>query len=745
MTRKKDKSLMPEKKSPATNSPMTDWLRPWLLGGMTALLVARPLFASESAAQHGDGIATVMLWIALSMVWLLGAIGKPKFAIRFAWIDAAVALLLLCYLVATLSAVAHGSARPAVNVFWEWIGFGLSFFLIRQFVATAGEARAVVAVMVALAVGLSCYGLYQYCYEMPQTRAAYAANPDQALREAGMWYAPGSPERKVFENRLQSREVIATFALTNSLAAFLTPWLVVLAGVIGGSMRNRKRLWMAVACLLPILICLLLTKSRSGYIASGVGVLLVGWLGRERKIHIGWKISSAVVGVIALLVSITLAVEGPAVFGRGLKSFGYRVQYWESSLKMIADHPWLGCGPGNFQEVYTQYKLPEASEEVADPHNFLFEIAATAGLPAACMFLIVLAFGLGARGQGPEASGWQSECLAAELVPRMSATGSASAVAAEKALAKPVAHTVSLSPSLQVSRSVFLGGVAGFFVSLPLGSLAAAPPGFAPAMVGLPAAIVAMLLLRGWVREGEMPRWLPGVGVAAMLIALLTSGGIGIPSVAGSLWLLLALGLEGRRPRVLPGGVAWVALIAVLLLALACYRTAYCPVLKCQGELRLGERQPSRMAEHLEEAAAADPLSAEPWRQLADLTFNRWRQTQSVVDWNQFVLARDKMASLAPRSSLTWLAAGDWASQAGDAAEHVQYAVRAYRRAAELYPNSALIHAKLAERLLKAGRRADFRVEAELALRLDGITPHEDKKLPADQRERLRRALKERD
>ncbi len=26
---------------------------------------------------------------------------------------------------------------------------------------------------------------------------------------------------------------------------------------------------------------------------------------------------------------------------------------------MIADHPWLGCGPGNFQEVYTQYKLPE--------------------------------------------------------------------------------------------------------------------------------------------------------------------------------------------------------------------------------------------------------------------------------------------------------------------------------------------------------------------------------------------------
>ncbi len=53
---------------------------------------------------------------------------------------------------------------------------------------------------------------------------------------------------------------------------------------------------------------------------------------------------------------------------------------------MIADHPWLGCGPGNFQDFYTQYKLPEASEEIADPHNFLLEIWATAGTPAATAF-----------------------------------------------------------------------------------------------------------------------------------------------------------------------------------------------------------------------------------------------------------------------------------------------------------------------------------------------------------------------
>jgi hypothetical protein len=295
---------------------------------------------------------------------------------------------------------------------------------------------------------------------------------------------------------------------------------------------------------------------------------------------------------------------------------------------------------------------------------------------------------------------------------------------------------------LNPSSFILLGGIAGFFASLPLGSLAAAPPGLAPVLIGLPAAVVALLLLRGWVREGEMPGWLPGVGVAAILIALLTSGGIGIPSVAGSLWLLLALGLEGRRPRVLPGRLAWAALLAILLLAFACYRTAYWPVLNCQAELRLAERQPrGRMAEHLAAAAVADPLSAEPWLQLAGLEFNRWRQTSSKEDWNRFTNARDKMLALAPRSAPAWLAAGDWASQSGDAADHVQYAVRAYRCAAALYPNSALVRAKLAVSLWKAGERADFRNEAESALRLDNITPHEDKKLPGELRERLRRSL----
>ena len=202
---------------------------------MTAVLVARPLFPSELAAVNGDGLSVVMLWLALGVFWLLGTIGRRKFSLRLGWTDAAVLLLVGWTSVSALWAVRHGTPRPAVNMLWEWIGMGMCFFLARQFIVTPRERRAVAAVMVALAVGISGYGLYQICYELPQTQALYKADPDRALRDAGLWFPPGSPERKAFEDRLANRQPMATFALTNSLAAFLAPWAVMLVGVVGGS------------------------------------------------------------------------------------------------------------------------------------------------------------------------------------------------------------------------------------------------------------------------------------------------------------------------------------------------------------------------------------------------------------------------------------------------------------------------------------------------------------------------------
>ena len=53
------------------------------------------------------------------------------------------------------------------------------------------------------------------------------------------------------------------------------------------------------------------------------------------------------------------------------RSLEFRFGYWRATLAMIRDYPCLACGPGQFQDYYATYKLPEASEVVQDPHNWL--------------------------------------------------------------------------------------------------------------------------------------------------------------------------------------------------------------------------------------------------------------------------------------------------------------------------------------------------------------------------------------
>ena len=221
---------------------------------MTALCVARPLFPSESAASYGDGLTMVMLWIALAVFWLLGAIGRPQFSIRFGWTDAAVLLLVGWHTVAALWAVGHGTPRPAINMLWEWVGMGLCFFLARQFIATAREARAVAAVMVALAVALSGYGLYQCAYELPQHAGDIPGRP-----------RPGAARRRpVVPARLARAETLREPTGEQRTVGHLRPDQLAgrvsgaVAGDVGGrgsaaAGRNRKRLagvWLL--CLIPI-------------------------------------------------------------------------------------------------------------------------------------------------------------------------------------------------------------------------------------------------------------------------------------------------------------------------------------------------------------------------------------------------------------------------------------------------------------------------------------------------------------
>ena len=196
------------------------------------------------------------------------------------------------------------------------------------------------------------------------------------------------------------------------------------------------------------------------------------------------------------------------------------------------------------------------------------------------------------------------------------------------------------------------------------------------------------------------------VAAAALLVCLLASGGIGYPAVAGNLWLLLGLGLNSDKQeasKTLRRGWSLGLLAASLLLALACYETAYAPVLYAQADLHRAEREPLQAQRYLLAAGKADPLAVRPCIDLAKLAMRQWTVTGDPTWLKFFAAYRAELAlERQENSALTWAEMGQLYQQAYARSKDPDLAHKAagdLRRAVQLYPNNAIYHARLALRL----------------------------------------------
>lgn len=716
----------PRGTSLSQNGSPASRLRPLLLGALVAIFVARPLLVSESAATvAGDGLPFVMLTLVLAVVWWAAATARPRFPARLGWVDVAWLVLIAWQAAGTLVAVRTGAARAAINVCWEWIGLGLGFVLLRQLIADDRELRAVVVVMIALAVVLSAYGLFQFYVSLPAVREQYDRDPEAVLRAAGVVAPPGSPARLLFGERLKSTEPMATFALANSLAGFLAPWLIVLIGLAclaradGRDPAAVGRRWaIAAVSALPIALCLILTKSRSAYGASLLGM---AGTAATRRMFARPAASPRIVLYVAAAVTVVLiaiAVGGQAldreIFTEATKSLSYRWHYWHAAWEIVRDHPWFGCGLGNFQDIYTQYKLPEASEVVADPHNFLLEIWSTSGTPAVLAFLAIF--------------------IASAVELRR--VGHAVATAVQGNAGSPSGATASMTAGVY---AVVVGAIGGFALAFFVGLVSTVALPIELMVFGSLATVLAALATRRWIECETLPRAVPLVALGALLVNLLAAGGIGFAGVAGSLWLLLATALcldrSGQSIREHTRPLASVLLVAALVLAVTGYLSAYSPALDCRRLLAQASADPVRAEQALRAAAAADPWADEPWKGLAALAMNRWRHEGDARWLRLWQDAQAEILRRRPQSSAAWHQAAEGffeiyrqTHQAGELTRAIDH----YRRAVELYPNQALGHAHLAQALSAAGHTDEARREAAEALRLHRLTPHADQKLPED-------------
>jgi tetratricopeptide (TPR) repeat protein len=91
-------------------------------------------------------------------------------------------------------------------------------------------------------------------------------------------------------------------------------------------------------------------------------------------------------GIVALTL---LAVVGHGFYRHGLptSSLNFRWRYWVGSWRMFLRHPVRGIGWENFGPHYLRDRLPAASEEIINPHNFIVRFFVELGAVGGLLFL----------------------------------------------------------------------------------------------------------------------------------------------------------------------------------------------------------------------------------------------------------------------------------------------------------------------------------------------------------------------
>ncbi|MCR9293863.1 MAG: O-antigen ligase family protein [bacterium] len=722
------------------------WLQPisgFLLGTLCVWSFLVP--ADATSVYQGQALPQNLFWLLAACITAAAAVRQTGFRFsRSAWTFSLLSLAAL--ILVSLRATDGNNPRVVWNGCWQLIALGACWFSARYTLCGPSSRAMLVSLCLTGCLASSLYGLYQVQVELPASREQYLKDPDATLANAGVFAPPGSPQRIRFENRLlQSNEPYANFALANSLASVLSAALLIVAASLAHSLYfhadpggarpwHRPGYWALLAALAILVLCWFLTRSRTAYAAVFATLLIgtaVAWArsrfraGQARALMVG----AAVVCLLSLVGGVWLLQNDALVFSEARKSLGYRLEYWQATLSMIADHWLTGVGLGNFQSYYPYYKLATASEEIADPHNWILDLTATLGL--------VLGLGIAAL------IGWTTLSIFLRQ-PDDAATyepGESGQVADQ-----------------QSSRSILVGGlVGGGMCGILLWLLAAANLAVWLAtwlVAGLLAAVCCRPIRQCITEQG----FLMGLGPLALLICLLASGSWQASGIAVPFLILLAAGLPDAIRSAYPRpdkqnpqtAFRWqpehgALLLACSGLAVFLYQT-WLPTTHAWSLLQQAQSA-SRVSDQLalaRAAAAADPLDTQ-----AEAFAAQGQVSLAVsADREQFNLAASQAIEQLDgwlnrdRNNFTnWRLAGNLmldlcavARQHGMAEDiFAKKAMEYHAQAVQLYPTSVELQIQAAASASLAKQWNAALENIETAILLSSLTPHEDKKLGRDQ------------
>ena len=170
----------------------------------------------------------------------------------------------------------------------------------------------------------------------------------------------------------------------NNFAEFLIIILPLSVAYILNCKDDTKRL-MFTLIILPCFLAIILTSSRSAYLAIGGCVATFVFIGNKKLIPL-----------FILLFIMSIPFIPQSIIDRLLtigkdSSSQYRILIWIGSLKTLADH-WLhgiGIGPGAFSSVFPSYVAANVAT-VRHAHNLFLQIWIEMGIFGVVAFIVLI-------------------------------------------------------------------------------------------------------------------------------------------------------------------------------------------------------------------------------------------------------------------------------------------------------------------------------------------------------------------
>jgi putative inorganic carbon (HCO3(-)) transporter len=368
-------------------------------------LIGLPQFGNDK-----EGLAIVVL--AALLLWLGGYLLGGNETRTANAIDIPVWLYLGANIVATAAShyplqSLHGLEKVAIYI--------SSYFLFTAVLGTSGSRRTqVLSVLVTTACGVALYGLYQY---------------KMGVAPLATWEDPTV--------EFKGTRIFSTLGNPNLLAGYLIPVAPVALSLAVLALIAKKKFLALVAfsATIVLFIAIVLTGSRGGYIAffvesAAILLIILGriWL-QTPKIR-PWLILGAILLPAALFSALhfvpTFDQRLSSIFaGREHSSNSFRINVWESSLRMLKDNWWFGVGPGNQAFILAYGLYMRSGFDALGTYCVPLEIAVESGVAGLAAFVSLLFATLGRAHiafwlEADRQSRWLAAGAAAGLIGMMS-------------------------------------------------------------------------------------------------------------------------------------------------------------------------------------------------------------------------------------------------------------------------------------------------------------------------------------